>query len=250
MLAGIREILVISTPHDLPHFQRLLGNGSRWGLSLSYAEQPRPEGLAQALVIGREFAGGGGIALVLGDNVFYGTGLVALLQRAAARRDGATIFGYRVADPQRYGVAEVDAAGRVLSIEEKPAAPKSRVAVTGLYFYDAEAPAIAAALRPSARGELEITDVNAEYLRRGALHLESLGRGYAWFDTGTHRSLLEASNFIEAIQSRQGLMIASPEEIAYRSGYVDAEALLRLADECGKSSYGAYLREVVEEPNG
>ncbi|AHG90002.1 glucose-1-phosphate thymidylyltransferase [Gemmatirosa kalamazoonensis] len=248
MLAGIREVLVISTPHDLPRFQDLLGNGEQWGMCFRYAEQPTPAGIAQALVIGRDFLGGEGAALVLGDNIFYGGGLIALLRRAAAQRDGATIFGYRVADPQRYGVAELDAAGRVLSIEEKPATPRSPYAVTGMYFYDADAPAIAAGLRPSARGELEITDVNAAYLERGTLRMEVLGRGYAWFDTGTHRSLQEASAFIEAIQSRQGLMIASPEEIAFRAGYVDGAQLLRLADACGKSSYGQYLRGVVEQP--
>jgi glucose-1-phosphate thymidylyltransferase len=247
MLAGVRDVLVISTPQDLPRFHDLLGDGARWGMSFAYAEQPVPNGLAQALVIGRDFVGGGGVALVLGDNIFYGGGLVPLLQRAAARAEGATLFGYRVADPERYGVAEVDGAGRVLSIEEKPAAPRSRVAVTGLYFYDNAALDIAASLRPSARGEYEITDVNAEYLRRGSLRMEMLGRGYAWFDTGTHRSLQEASNFIEAIQSRQGLMIASPEEIAFRAGYIDAAQLIGLAEECGRSSYGEYLRTLVDE---
>jgi len=248
MLAGVRDVLVISTPHDLPRFADLLGAGEQWGMRFSYAEKPVPNGLAQALVIGRHFVGGDGVALVLGDNIFYGGGLVALLQRAAARAEGATLFGYHVADPERYGVAEVDAAGRVVSIEEKPAAPKSRVAVTGLYFYDNSALDIAASLRPSARGEYEITDVNAEYARRGSLRLEMLGRGYAWFDTGTHRSLQEASNFIEAIQSRQGLMIASPEEIAFRAGYIDAAQLVELASECGRSSYGEYLRAIVDEP--
>ena len=248
MLAGVRDVLVISTPEDCPRFAALLGDGAQWGLSFSYAPQPTPNGLAQVFVIGRDFVGRDPAALVLGDNIFYGGGLIALLRRAAAQRTGATIFGYRVADPQRYGVAELDADGRVQSIEEKPATPRSPYAVTGLYFYDADAPAIAAGLRPSSRGELEITDVNAAYLERGTLRMEVLGRGYAWFDTGTHRSLQEASAFIEAIQSRQGLMIASPEEIAFRAGYVDAEQLLRLAEACGKSSYGEYLRGVVEQP--
>jgi glucose-1-phosphate thymidylyltransferase len=247
MLAGIRDVLVISTPHDLPRFRELLGDGARWGMAFDYAEQPSPDGLAQAFVIGRSFVGDDRVALVLGDNIFYGDGLVAMLQRAAARPEGATIFAYRVADPRRYGVAEVDAAGRVVSIEEKPAAPRSNFAVTGLYFYDNAVLDIAASLRPSARREYEITDVNAEYLRRGTLHVELFGRGYAWFDTGTHRSLQEASNFIEAIQSRQGLMVASPDEIAFRAGYIDSAQLLRLAEECGRSSYGEYLRAVVAE---
>ena len=246
MLAGVRDVLVISTPQDLPRFRELLGAGEQWGMSFRYAEQPAPNGIAQALVLGRQFVAGDGVALVLGDNIFYGGGLIARLQRAAAQREGATIFGYRVADPQRYGVAELDATGRVLSIEEKPAAPRSHYAVTGLYFYDGAAVDIAASLRPSARGEYEITDLNAEYLRRGTLRMEVLGRGYAWFDTGTHQSLQEASSFIEAIQSRQGLMIASPEEIAFRAGYIDAAQLARLADACGKSSYGAYLRAIPE----
>jgi glucose-1-phosphate thymidylyltransferase len=247
MLAGIRDVLVISTPHDLPRFRELLGGGEQWGMCFRYAEQPTPAGIAQALVIARDFVGGDGVALVLGDNIFYGGGLVARLRHAAAQPDGATIFGYRVADPERYGVAEIDDAGRVLSIEEKPAHPRSHYAVTGLYFYDRDAVDVAASLAPSTRGELEITDVNAAYLRRGTLRMEVLGRGFAWFDTGTHKSLQEASSFIEAIQSRQGLMIASPEEIAYRAGYIDAAQLARLADACGKSSYGAYLRALPEE---
>ena len=247
MLAGIREVLIISTPQDLPRFEQLLGDGARWGLSFGYAEQPRPEGLAQAFVIGREFVGGDRVALVLGDNIFYGGGWVQVLARAAEREQGATVFGYRVPDPQRFGVAEVGPDGRVLSIEEKPDVPKSNYAVTGLYFYDNHVFDIARDLKPSSRGEYEITDVNREYLRRGALHIELLGRGYAWFDTGTHRSLMEASSFIETVESRQGLKIACPEEIAYHSGYIDEAQLERLASGLGKSSYGDYLRQILRD---
>ena len=247
MLAGIREVLIISTPQDLPRFEQLLGDGARWGLSFGYAEQPRPEGLAQAFVIGREFVGRDRVALVLGDNIFYGGGWVQVLARAAEREQGATVFGYRVPDPQRFGVAEVGPGGRVLSIEEKPDVPKSNYAVTGLYFYDNHVFDIARDLKPSLRGEYEITDVNREYLRRGALHIELLGRGYAWFDTGTHRSLMEASSFIETVESRQGLKIACPEEIAYHSGYIDEAQLERLASGLGKSSYGDYLRQILRD---
>ncbi len=245
MSAGIREILLISTPEDLPHFQRLLRDGSQWGISLSYAEQPRPEGLAQAFVIGRDFVGQESVALVLGDNLFYGHGLPEQLRAAAGQRHGATVFAYRVRDPERYGVVQFDAQGRALDIEEKPAKPKSHHAVTGLYFYDNAVLDIAAALRPSARGELEITDVNREYLRRGSLRVELLGRGIAWLDTGTHESLLQAGMFIEAIESRQGLKVCCPEEIAYRAGYIDAAQLERLARPLAKTGYGAYLLEIL-----
>jgi glucose-1-phosphate thymidylyltransferase len=247
MHAGLREILIISTPADLPRFRDLLGDGSRWGLSLSYAEQAAPNGLAQAFVIGRAFLAGGSAALVLGDNLFYGSSLADQMQAAAARPTGATIFGYRVSDPQRYGVAEIDAHGQVLSIEEKPAHPKSSFAVTGLYFYDEQAPEIASRLRPSARGEYEITDLNNEYLRRGQLRLEIMSRGVAWFDTGTHDSLHEASSFVQTIEKRQGLKIASPEEIAWRLGYIDDAQLERLAANLGKSGYGDYLRTMLRE---
>ncbi len=241
MLAGIRDILVISTPTDLPLYRLLLGDGSQVGLNLSYAEQPRPEGLAQAFLIGRDFVGRSPVALVLGDNIFYGHGISEQLRRAAAATAGATIFGYWVKDPQRYGVAEMDAAGRVLSIEEKPAQPRSPYAVVGLYFYDNAVLDIAARIRPSARGELEITDVNKEYLKAGALRLEVLGRGTAWLDAGTHRSLLEASNFIETLENRQGLKIACIEEVAWELGWIDLEQVHRLAQAMGNSEYGAYL---------
>ena len=247
MLAGIRDILVISTPEDLPRFRVLLGDGSEWGLSFSYAEQPAPEGLAQAFVIGREFVGRSPVAMVLGDNIFYGHGLSETLREVAGLTSGATIFGYRVRDPERYGVAEVDREGRVVSIEEKPAAPRSHLAITGLYFYDEQVVEIAAALRPSARGEYEITDVNREYLRRGQLHMEVLGRGMAWLDTGTHESLHEASSFIETIEKRQGLKVACPEEVAYRMGFIDAAQVERLAAGMAGNGYGRYLMQVVGE---
>ena len=247
MLAGIRDILLISTPTDLPAFQRLLGDGRRWGLSLSYAEQPRPEGLAQAFIIGRNFVGNDAVALVLGDNLFYGHGLPEQLRQGAARTHGATVFAYHVKDPQRYGVVEFDAHGRALGIEEKPAQPKSNYAVTGIYFYDNQVLDIARSLKPSARGELEITDLNRRYLERGELQVELFGRGIAWLDTGTHDSLLQAAMYIEAIESRQGLKVCCPEEIAYRSGYIDAAQLEQLAHAMGSSAYGSYLRDLLRE---
>jgi glucose-1-phosphate thymidylyltransferase len=245
MLAGIRDILVISTPIDLPHFQRLLGDGHHWGIELSYAEQPRPEGLAQAFVIGRRFVGRDPAALVLGDNIFYGHGLPEQLRNAALSDSGATVFAYHVKDPQRYGVVHFDNEGRALGIEEKPARPKSHFAVTGLYFYDNRVLDIAAALRPSNRGELEITDVNLAYLAQGELKVDVLGRGVAWLDTGTHESLLQASMFIEAIESRQGLKVCCPEEIAYRSGFIDGAQLEQLARALTHSGYGAYLLDLL-----
>ena len=248
MLAGIRDVLLISTPHDLPAFQRLLGDGGQWGLSLSYAEQPSPDGLAQAFIIGRGFIADDPSCLILGDNLFYGQDLSATLQRAAERARGATIFGYHVQDPSAYGVVEFDDEGRAVAIVEKPAAPRSPYAVTGLYFYDNQVIDIVKNIRPSGRGELEITDVNSHYLARGELQVEIFRRGTAWLDTGTHESLLQAGTFIETIEQRQGLKIACPEEIAFRMGYIDAEQVERLADPLRKSSYGQYLLRLLQEP--
>ncbi len=247
MLAGIREILVITTPHDKPLFEEQLADGSQWGLSIDYAEQPEPEGLAQAYLIAAEWLAGAPSCLVLGDNIFYGHGFTSSLQSARARGQGATVFGYWVRDPERYGVAEFDDQGRVVGLEEKPAKPKSNYAVTGLYFYDGRAPEFAAALEPSHRGELEITDLNKRYLESGELHLEQLGRGIAWLDTGTHESLMQASQFIEIIENRQGLKIACPEEIAYHAGWIDAEAVREQARVLNKSGYGKYLLALVDQ---
>jgi glucose-1-phosphate thymidylyltransferase len=247
MLAGIRNILVISTPHDLPLFQSLLGSGEQWGISLSYAAQARPEGLAQAFIIGAKFVDGNSSALILGDNIFYGHGLPLLMANAASRSRGATIFAYRVADPQRYGVVGFDGNGRVVSIEEKPAIPKSSFAVTGLYFYDREVVDIAANLRPSARGELEITDVNKAYLERGLLSVEHMGRGFAWLDTGTPDSLLAATNFVATLEKRQGFRIACPEEIAFNQGFIDRDQLEKLGAALGVSDYAEYVRSLARQ---
>ncbi len=246
LLAGIRDLLIISTPEDTPRFAALLGDGGQWGVTISYASQPEPNGLAQAFVIGREFVGLDSAALILGDNIYYGQGLSTTLQRAAAQPSGATVFGYYVHDPERYGVIEFDASGTVVGLEEKPTHPRSHYAVTGLYFYDNQVLDIARNLTPSARGEYEITDVNLEYLRRGQLKVETLGRGTAWLDTGTHESLLQAANFVHIIEQRQGLKIACPEEIAYRMGFIDAAALERLARPL-QNGYGDYLRGLLEE---
>ncbi len=247
MQAGIRDILVISTPTDLPSYERLLGDGSKFGIGVQYAAQPRPEGLAQAFLIGKEFVGGGPVALILGDNLFYGHGIAEQTASAAARTDGATIFGYRVRDAHRYGVVEFGPDGRAISLEEKPPAPKSDYAVVGLYFYDCRITDIAASIRPSARGELEITDVNRAYLEMDKLNVERLGRGTAWLDTGTHESLLQAGAFIEAIEKRQGLKVACLEEIAYDMGYITAEDVLRQADRLGSTEYAGYLRRLIAD---
>jgi len=247
MLGGIRDILVITTPNDLPAFSTLLGDGAQWGIALSYAVQPSPDGLAQAFLIGRDFLAGNGAALMLGDNLVYGDGLTEMLRRAAARDSGATVFGYRVGEPQQYGVVEFDRAGNAISIEEKPERPRSDWAVTGMYFYDRDIVEIAAAVRPSARGELEITDVNNAYLAAGKLRVERLGRGYAWFDTGTHDSLLEASEFVRMLEKRTGQKIGCVEEVAFRQGFIDTAQLLRLAQLYAKSGYGKYLERLAEE---
>ena len=247
MLAGIREVLIINTPHEQAMFQRLLGDGSQWGMRIEYAAQPAPDGLAQAYLIGREFVAGQPSCLVLGDNLFYGHGFTEQLRAASARTLGATVFGYWVRDPERYGVAEFDADGRVVGLEEKPARPRSNYAVTGLYFYDAQVCDIAAAIQPSARGELEITEVNATYLRQGQLEVEIMGRGYAWLDTGTHDSLLDAGQFIATLEKRQGLKVACPEEIAFRAGWIDAAQLQRLAEPLKKNGYGQYLMRLLAD---
>jgi glucose-1-phosphate thymidylyltransferase len=245
MMAGIREILVISTPRDLPGFRDLLGDGDKWGIRLTYAEQPRPEGIAQSLIIGRDFLAGDSCCLILGDNIFYGHGLVRILRDAAAANRGATVFGYWVKDPERYGVVEFDAEGRVLSIVEKPKQPRSRYAVTGLYLYDGRAPAFAAEQRPSARGELEITDLNNRYLTEGALDVVTLGRGMAWLDTGTHESLMQASNFMETIEQRQGLKVCCPEEVAWEQGWISDAQVQSLGEAMANNGYGRYLLELV-----
>ncbi len=248
MLAGIRDILIISTPHDLPHFERLLATGEKWGVRFTYAEQPSPDGLAQAYIIGADFVRGHRSALVLGDNIFYGQGLSTLLRNAGTREKGATVFGYHVADPERYGVVEFDATGKAVSIEEKPTRPRSRYAVTGLYFYDNQVVDVARNLKPSARGELEITDVNNAYLQRGSLKVERMGRGFAWLDTGTPESLADAANFVRALDKRQNYRICSPEEIAFEEGFISLEQLRGLAKALGKSSYGQYLQGIADTP--
>ncbi len=247
MGAGVRDLLIISTPHDLPLFERLFAGASAWGINLGFAAQPKPEGIAQAFIVGADFVGDDPATLILGDNLFFGHDLPSLMKRADTRASGATVFVHHVTDPERYGVAEFDATGRVLSIEEKPKAPKSNFAVTGLYYYDSEVVSLARSLKPSARGELEITDLNRLYLDRGALNVEILGRGFAWLDTGTHDSLLDAGQFVATIEKRQGLKIACPEEIAWRNGWIDDEALLRLAEPLAASGYGRYLRGLLEE---
>ncbi len=247
MLAGLRDILIISTPQDTPRFQELLGDGAKWGMNLQYAVQPSPDGLAQAFIIGRDFIGDDHAALVLGDNVFYGHELQQLLERAHARRDGATVFAYPVSDPERYGVVEFDASGRAVSLEEKPKTPRSRYAVTGIYFYDNDVIEIAKNLKPSPRGELEITDLNRVYLERGRMSVELMGRGMAWLDTGTHDSLLEAAQFVQTIERRQGLKVCCPEEIAYRQGFIDAAQVEKLAAPLAKSGYGQYLKDMLKE---
>ena len=247
MLSGIKDVLVISTPQDLPRFTELMGDGSQWGINLKDAEQPRPDGLAQAFIIGKDFVGNDTASLILGDNIFYGHGMSELVQRAAKVKKGAVVFGYWVKDPERYGVVELDSKNKAISIEEKPKAPKSNYAVTGLYFYDNDVVNIAANMKPSARGELEITDVNREYLNRGTLSVELMGRGYAWLDTGTHESLMQASQFIQIIEERQGLKVACIEEVAYRMGYIKAEQVERLAEPMKKNGYGQYLLQLIKQ---